>query len=195
MDDNLFIQDSQTPMRSDAVQNRALLLETAQRLFNQDGVEAVSMSQIAREAGVGKGTLYRHFDDKVDLCQALLDEAQRDLQERTFARLRTGDDPHDKLVWFIEQVTQYVTSHIDLLFAGNGSLTASHLAHPAHMWWRETIYGLLMQMQVHGNVSYLADVIYVMLDVVTVQFQTVSLGYTTEQVIDGLVEALERLTD
>ena len=195
MDDNLFIHESQMPMRADAVQNRALLLETAQRLFNERGVEAVSMSQIAREAAVGKGTLYRHFNDKVDLCQALLDESQRDLQERTFATLRSGTDPYEKLVWFLEQVIHYVTANIALLFASNGSLAASHLIHPAHIWWRETIRGLLSQMKVEGNVSYLTDVIYVMLDVVTIRFQTESLGYTTEQVIGGLVETLDRLTD
>lgn len=194
MDDNLLIQDSGTSMRADAVQNRVLLLETAQRLFNKEGVEAVSMSQIAREAGVGKGTLYRHFHDKVDLCQTLLDESQRDLQERTFDKLRSSDNPHAKLVWFLEQVIHYVTAHIDLLFAGKGSLTASQLAHPAHIWWRDTIFGLLTQMQVDGNVSYLTDVIYVMLDVVTVHFQTESLGYSTEQVFDGLIETLDRLT-
>lgn len=195
MDDKLLIHDSHTPMRADAVQNRTLLLETAQGLFNAEGVEAVSMSQIAREAGVGKGTLYRHFNDKVDLCQALLDESQRDLQERTFATLRTGMDPHDKLVWFLEQVIHYVTSNIALLFAGNGSLAASHLIHPAHIWWRETIRGLLNQMKVEGNISYLTDVIYVMLDVVTVRFQIEALGYTTEQVIAGLTETLDRLTN
>ena len=48
------------PMRADARRNYERLLEEAQRAFAEHGVEA-SLEDIARRAGVGIGTLYRHF--------------------------------------------------------------------------------------------------------------------------------------
>lgn len=60
--------------RQDAVKNRSRILEVAQTLFDRDGVENVSMNRIAQEAGVGAGTLYRHFANKSDLCFALVQD-------------------------------------------------------------------------------------------------------------------------
>ncbi len=48
------------PMRADAQRNRARLLEAAVRAFSQEGPE-VTLDAITRNAGVGIGTLYRHF--------------------------------------------------------------------------------------------------------------------------------------
>src|SRR5262245_32542619 len=101
MNDNLLINEPQ-PSRADALKNRALLLETAHRLFAEQGVENVSMTAIADAAGVGKGTLYRHFENKADLCHALLDQETRDLQERSLRRLQNMGDPLDDLAWFLE---------------------------------------------------------------------------------------------
>lgn len=195
MNDNLLIPDSSTPSRADAVQNRALLIETARQLFNSHGVEAVSMSQIAREAGVGKGTLYRHFENKMALCQALLDEDQRALQERTFEQLRQSDPPRAKLAWFLEQVVIFVTEHDDLLTAGETTFGATLLAHPAHTWWRDTIRGLLEQIGVETSLDYLTDVLYIMLAPSTIHFQQTHLGYTLDQIIAGLTATLDRLPD
>ena len=73
--------------RSDAARNRQKILRAAQVLFDERGVTSVTMEEIARASGVGKGTLYRRFPHKGFLCQALLDEPTRGLQERTLALL------------------------------------------------------------------------------------------------------------
>jgi len=62
--------DAMSPLRADAVRNRELLLQTAARLFEQEGVD-VAMPRIAAEAGVGVGTLYRHFSDRHALVEAV----------------------------------------------------------------------------------------------------------------------------
>jgi AcrR family transcriptional regulator len=60
------------PERRDAAENRRRILQTARQLFKQNGVEQVSMNQIANEAGIGPGTLYRRFQNKSELCLALI---------------------------------------------------------------------------------------------------------------------------
>ncbi len=62
------------PERRDAAENRAQILQAARQLFAKQGVEATSMAEIARRAGVGQGTLYRRYADKGELCQDLLKE-------------------------------------------------------------------------------------------------------------------------
>ncbi len=58
--------------RRDALENRQRILETAQHLFDEHGVEAVSMNQITQTAQLGPGTLYRHYRNKSELCWDLI---------------------------------------------------------------------------------------------------------------------------
>ena len=60
--------------RVDARNNKAQIVTVASSLFQNHGVEAVSMQKIAQQAGVGIGTLYRHFKNKSVLCLELIDE-------------------------------------------------------------------------------------------------------------------------
>src|SRR4051812_8226831 len=60
---------SERPLRADARRNRDRLLEVAVRTFSQDGPDA-TLEGIAREAGVGIGTLYRHFPTREALVEA-----------------------------------------------------------------------------------------------------------------------------
>ncbi|MBN2980882.1 TetR/AcrR family transcriptional regulator [Cohnella algarum] len=60
----------------------AEILRTAQSLFNDFGVEAVSMHQIAKTVGIGQGTLYRRYSNKGDLCRSLMkDKFDRFMEE------------------------------------------------------------------------------------------------------------------
>ncbi|MEV4713348.1 TetR family transcriptional regulator [Micromonospora sp. NPDC049374] len=65
------------PLRADALRNRQRLLEAAVRAFSRSGAE-VTLEQIARDAGVGIGTLYRHFPTR----EALVEAAYRNELER-----------------------------------------------------------------------------------------------------------------
>ncbi|OIK02895.1 TetR/AcrR family transcriptional regulator [Streptomyces monashensis] len=59
------------PLRADAARNRALLLAAAADEFAEHGLEA-SVADIARRAGIGKGTVFRHFPTKDDLIAAIV---------------------------------------------------------------------------------------------------------------------------
>jgi AcrR family transcriptional regulator len=56
--------------RTDAQRNRERILEVAKLAFSQFGVNA-SLDEIARQAGIGPGTLYRHFPTREDLLEAV----------------------------------------------------------------------------------------------------------------------------
>ncbi len=195
MANHLIFPEDPRPTRSDAVKNHALLLETAQQLFDQQGLENVSMSAIAEAAGVGKGTLYRHFKNKSDLAHALLDQDMQDLQERSLRRFQNQNDPLVDLTWFLEQVLRFVDRNQPLLcIAAEHDLTAV-LASPAHQWWRQTIRSLLSRISNVRDVDYMADVLYVMVDVRTIYFQQQSLGYDMGRIRDGLQITLSQLTN
>ncbi len=193
---NLIHQDSQAT-RADAVKNRAQILETAARLFANatqtgDSIEFVSVSDIAEAAGVGKGTLYRHFPNgKTDVCMALLDEDQRDLQERTLTHLRQNGNPFGSLNWFLVEVVNFVERNRPLLCAGVADTTP--LVTPPHWWWRQTIYGLLSQMGANGDLDYLADTLYILIDVRTIHYLRTARGYDIDRVQNNLLEAVTRL--
>lgn len=67
-------------MRADALRNRERLVEVAQSAFANNGIET-SLEEIARQAGVGIGTLYRRFPRREDLIAAVLNERYLKLTE------------------------------------------------------------------------------------------------------------------
>lgn len=192
-DDSLNVIDN-SRSRSDAVKNRALLLATAKRLFTEQSVADVTMSAVADAAGVGKGTLYRHFENKLELSMALLDEDQRDLQDRTLRRMREMGGTLDTLKWFIGEVLLFTERNSELLCVSAGeSGPIGSLAHPAHWWWRVTVRGLVAQINPSCDADYIADAIFVLLDVHNVYFLRTERHYTLEQVMTNMQEMVGRI--
>jgi AcrR family transcriptional regulator len=195
MDDPLLILDVR-PTRSDAVKNRELLMRTAVELFAQRGVEHVTMSEIAQVAGVGKGTLYRHFSSKNDLAHALLDQDQRHLQAETLTRLPKGNPPLDDLRWFVEQVAHFVTRNLPLLSVmgeTEGTAGTLPLSDRVHYWWWQTIRALLTRARISGDLDYLADTLYVLLSPQTIRHQTAHHGFDLARIVRGLNQIIDRL--
>lgn len=76
--------------RIDAQRNRQHILTVAEHGFADDGVE-LSMDAIAKRAGVGAGTLYRHFPTREALVAAVLDEHRPDLERERIAAEQEPD--------------------------------------------------------------------------------------------------------
>ncbi len=76
--------------RADARRNRAKLLDAARAHFASHGLDA-QIDEIARLAGVGVGTVYRHFPTKEDLLQALTDERFEGLAAAAREALEVAD--------------------------------------------------------------------------------------------------------
>jgi AcrR family transcriptional regulator len=94
--------------RADAVRNRARIVETAREVFAARGSDA-SLEEIARGAGVGIGTLYRHFPTRDDLVAAVFHDRIGEL-EVLAEELLASDAPGDALAtWLHAQLQQAST--------------------------------------------------------------------------------------
>ncbi len=94
--------------RADAVRNRARIVETASQVFALRGADA-SLEEIARGAGVGIGTLYRHFPTRDDLVEAVFHDRIDEL-EALADELLASDAPGDALAtWLHAQLDQAAT--------------------------------------------------------------------------------------
>jgi AcrR family transcriptional regulator len=93
------------PRRSDAVSNHVRILEVAHEAFAESG--ATSLNEIAKRAGVGAGTLYRHFPTR----EALILAVYHDDIERLVAsvgRLLAESQPLDAFRDWFEQLADYI---------------------------------------------------------------------------------------
>ena len=183
--------------RSDAARNRRVILRTARRLFDERGVTCVTMEEVARASGVGKGTLYRRFPHKGFLCQALLDEPTINLQEQTLKVLREpGTSAIEKLHAFLDQLVDFTAENLDLLYGGNEPLCGAdrleRFSHPAYDWRRSTILGLLRAAAGEGDVDagldleYLAAALLAPLDVDLFYYQHRVQGLSVERISRGV---------
>ncbi len=76
------------PLRADAARNRARVLDVAYQTFAAEGL-SVPIDEIARRAGVGAGTVYRHFPTKEALFAAVIEDRMRRLVDDGHALLET----------------------------------------------------------------------------------------------------------
>ncbi|MFC4591280.1 TetR/AcrR family transcriptional regulator [Sphaerisporangium corydalis] len=92
------------PLRADARRNRARVLEAAGAVFAARGV-AASTEEVAREAGVGIGTVFRHFPTKEALLAAVLVDVLRALADQAEA-LATAPDAGGAFFGFFTRVVE-----------------------------------------------------------------------------------------
>jgi len=88
---DLAATGSARPLRADARRNRERILESAREVFSADGAEA-QMDDIALRAGVGVGTLYRHFPTKEALLLELVREKLRVFDDNVVDALASDDE-------------------------------------------------------------------------------------------------------
>jgi AcrR family transcriptional regulator len=90
------------PLRADAARNRACVLEVAYETFAAEGL-SVPIDEIARRAGVGAGTVYRHFPTKEALFQAVIEGRMRHLIDDGYALLKS-DGPGEAIFAFLRSM-------------------------------------------------------------------------------------------
>ncbi|WP_234685810.1 TetR/AcrR family transcriptional regulator [Bradyrhizobium monzae] len=105
MDDHT---DQTRKPRADAVRNRERVLEAAKVVFNAGGPEA-SLEAVAKRAGVGIGTLYRHFPTREDLFEAVYRREVEQLSELA-EQLKNAKDPVDALRRWLGSTVEFVAT-------------------------------------------------------------------------------------
>ena len=186
--------------RADAIANRALILATAQQLFAKHGVSNICMAAVAEAAGVGKGTLYRSFANKGELCLALMDEDMRVFQDKVLQLFReTYHQPAlDQLDTFLDRLVYFMDFHAPLMreIQKQGVLRNYELAEQTtpHLWlsWlQDTVRVLLQQAEANGetnglDIPYLMDAVLAPLNADLFIYQREVLGFDLERISQGI---------
>jgi AcrR family transcriptional regulator len=139
------------PLRADARRNRERILAAATAAFAADGL-SVPLDEIARQAGVGPGTLYRHFPAKEALWEAVLHDRLQGLADEAEA-LNRAADPGEALLGFIDRLVAEAAPKRDLadaLASAGTDVSATLAATAARL--REALGALLAAAQRSGSI-------------------------------------------
>lgn len=133
---------TESKIRADARRNRDALLAAGYKVFRTRGAEA-SMDDISKEAGVGKGTIYRHFPSKDHLIAAILQEHFDALGDRASELMNDPDPAHALATWlreFDKGPTRLpaLRDRIPVLF-GDGSAPVSEACRPINTSFRRLL--------------------------------------------------------
>src|ERR1700736_2430270 len=102
-------------MRADAERNKKLIVQSAREVFATAGL-AAPIDDIAQRAGVGTGTLYRHFPTKEALFEAVVIGRVEELVEEA-RRLIASNNPKTGFFELLSQLVQHGDGHKDLMDA------------------------------------------------------------------------------
>jgi AcrR family transcriptional regulator len=157
---SLPVIGSEPAERADAARNRAKILDAAERLVAEHGIEHVSMDMLAEAAGVGKGTIFRRFGDRAGLARALLDGHARDLQEeliRGAPPLGPGAPPVERLRAFGHAMIDLLEAHGDLILAGESGSPCARFRSPPYLAHHTHVVTLLAELDPRLDLQYHAD--------------------------------------
>ncbi len=158
----LPLLDAPRPERADAARNRRRVLDAAAALFGEHGVDGISMDAVARAAGVGKGTLFRRFGDRQGLLVALLDEAERRLQDDLLhgpPPLGPGAPAEARLLAFLEAYVALLEARGDIVRASERSSPGARLRTAAYSGWHLHATVLLRELRPDADAAALAHVL------------------------------------
>jgi len=179
--------------RADAARNRARVLAAAERLFSTADPRTVTMDRIAKEAGVGRATLYRRYPDPASIAVALLDEHERRLQGRLLAGaspLGPGAPPAERLAAFYEAMVDLLDRHLPLALGaetGNARMKTG-----AYGFWRVHVRSLLVAAEV-PDPDALIDVLLAPLAPEVFRYQREERGLSTVEIGAALSRLARRV--
>jgi AcrR family transcriptional regulator len=198
MDDQDDREAPERQERRDARENRERIVVVAKHLFVTQGVAATTMKDVAEAAGVGKGTLYRHFAHKGELCAALLREDVAAFKARVGALIDDEEtSPLARLGMLLTERVRMTEQHLPLFAAieaeAGGSGRARSSRPPFAAWMHAHIVRLLGEAVERGesppvDLEFTADAIEAVVSPQHYRFQREASGYSMERIIAGMCQ-------
>lgn len=153
--------------RADAARNRRAILQATEELLADFRPEQISMEQVAAAAGVGKGTVFHRFGNRLGLMTALMQErayALQDAVENGPPPLGPGAPAGERLLAFFDAVVDVVARNKGLLAALGHAVTAAPDrdqadGHPLHRAWRAHVQALIAAERPELDTEAVADVL------------------------------------
>ncbi|MGV9713520.1 TetR/AcrR family transcriptional regulator [Gordonia sp. NPDC003424] len=171
--------------RADAARNRQLLLAAAQNLIDNHGAAAVTMDAVAREAGVGKGTVFRRFGSRTGLMHALVDHSESQIQQAYLSGpvpMGPGAPPLDRLLAYGRARLKMTIDHLDILLEAVAP-DGDTLAHPAYAASNRHVQILLGQLGFGDRIDVVAVAIQAPLGAPAVKHLIDALGLDFETIV------------
>lgn len=185
------------PERADAARNRRLLLAAAKTLIDDHGAAAVTMEAVAKEAGVGKGTVFRRFGNRTGLMLALLDHAETEMQ-RLFLYgpppLGPGAAPLDRLIAYGRARLRMTDAHLDILIEA-GAADDGFIGHPVWMVSSQHVQFLLRELGFGPRVDVMAIAVQTPLNAGAVAHLQRSAGLDVATIADQWEHVVRQLVD
>jgi AcrR family transcriptional regulator len=156
--------------RADAARNRRAILRATEELLADLPPEQISMEQIAAAAGVGKGTVFHRFGNRMGLMLALMQERALDLGEAVRSGpppLGPGAPPRERLLAFLDAVVDVVARNKSLLAALGHAVTTTPQppdqeprgAHPVYQEWHTHLSTLIAEQRPELDAELLAHLL------------------------------------
>lgn len=181
--------------RADAARNRVAVLDAAGRLFDAADPGSVSMDDVARAAGVGKGTLFRRFGDRATLLRAVYDARLTDLRTAIAGGpppLGPHTPPRDRIAAVLDAMVDFKLDNRRLAMAleqdGSGGVATLYRS-ASYVETHELLTGLLREVIGDDDASWTA---YALLAVVRIDLVD---HLATELSRDEIRSALQRFVD
>ena len=190
---DLPVLDTVPAPRADAARNAARILDACERLFSKRGVEDVSMDDIAAEAGVGKGTLFRRFGDRSGLARAVIGERERRFQEeliRGQPPLGPGAPARDRLIAFVAGLAEHLDRHGELIRTAEA--TAPH-DDAVYRFYRTHVHLLVREADPEADSEFIADALLAMLTARVFLYMRIARELPLERIIEGWTDMVRRL--
>ncbi|WP_409493671.1 TetR/AcrR family transcriptional regulator [Amycolatopsis sp. cmx-11-12] len=174
--------------RADAARNRQKIVRAAAELVATKGVEGLALDEVAAEAGVGIGTVYRRFPDKGALAQALLDQNEREFQEAFISGpppLGPGAPAAQRLRAFMDAYVDRLETHGQLLMVAETETPMARFVTGAYRLHRNHLVALISEIDPGADAHFRADALLAPLAAAQYAHQRGS-GMTTERIKRGL---------
>jgi AcrR family transcriptional regulator len=179
--------------RADAARNRAKILAAANDLFTTRDPRAVTMDDIAKAAGVGRGTLYRRYPDTGAIAVALLDKHERNIQEQLLTGappLGPGAPPAERLAAFYAAMIELLDAHADLVLGAEAG--DARFATGAYGFWSAHVRSLLVE----AGAAHPDSLVDILLAPVAVEVyrQQKARGLVSAQIVTALADLAHAAT-